>query len=300
MISCITVNYKDWPLTRQLIDSLKESVDDLEWIVVDNATVEKDRKEFERDYPWVKVLAFRENLGFAAANNVAIRQAKHPFIFLLNNDVKLSSSAIFPLLRYLEEQPGTAAVCPKVYYSHAENIIEFAGFTSLHPYLARNQMIGQGEEDRGQFAEMKVLPYLYGAAVMFRKKIIEDAGDIPEAYFLYYEEIEWSVNIRKADYLLAFEPKAHVYHASSATIGKASPTRIYYYYRNRWLFMRRNAQAFQKFVFGLYYVLLVLPIGFLKFMLKGRFDLLAALFRAFLWHWGNRTTAKGPYPRNED
>ena len=92
---------------------------------------------------------------------------------------------------------------------------------------------------------------------------------MPEAYFLYYEELDWCVRIAQAGYLLWYEPKATVFHRESRSAGQNSPLRTYYLTRNRLLFARRNLKGAYRWLSILYQTAVAVPKACLAATLKG-------------------------------
>ena len=105
----------------------------------------------------------------------------------------------------------------------------------------RNRSIGFGEDDNGQYDVPHPTPYAHGAAMMVKREAIEHAGMMPECFFLYYEELDWSMMLRRAGYDIWYEPAVTIFHKESQSTGQNSPLRTYYITRNRLLFTRRNA-----------------------------------------------------------
>ena len=118
--------------------------------------------------------------------------------------------------------------------------------------------------------------------MMVRREAIERAGMMPEEYFLYYEELDWSVRIREAGYRIAYDPRATVFHKESATTGRQSPLRSYYLTRNRLLFARRNRRGAARRLSVAYQLGAALPKSVLTSLLHNRRDLAAAVLRGAL------------------
>ena len=116
-------------------------------------------------------------------------------------------------------------VCPKIRFAWDNNPIQFAGYTPLSRITMRNRSIGFGEEDHGQYDAAHPTPYAHGAAMMVKREAIEKAGLMPECYFLYYEELDWSMMMRRAGYEIWYEPSTTIYHKESQTTGQQSPLR---------------------------------------------------------------------------
>lgn len=123
--------------------------------------------------------------------------------------------------------------------------------------------------------------------MMVRREAVEKAGPMPEEYFLYYEELDWSERIREAGYRIVYDPRTTVFHKESATTGRQSPLRSYYLTRNRLLFARRNRRGTERRLSILYQLGVALPKSVAAALLCGRRDLAAAVLRGgrdFLRH----------------
>ena len=281
ILSIITINYNGLKDTCELIDTLPLEDESIEVIVVDNASKEDEATEIEQRYPQIKVIRSQENLGFAGGNNLGIQAAKGKYLFFINNDTILShhTSDFSHLINRLESSPKIGAVSPKIKFSWGDNPIQFAGYTPLSSITMRNRTIGYGETDNGQYDTAHPTPYAHGAAMMIKREVIEKAGLMPECYFLYYEELDWSMMIRRAGYDIWYEPACTIFHKESQTTGQNSPLRTYYITRNRLLFAKRNINSPQKYLTYLYLIGIVALRDITKYTLHRRPDLAQATLK---------------------
>jgi GT2 family glycosyltransferase len=280
-LSIITINYNGLKDTCELIDTLPLGDESIEVIVVDNASAQDEATVIEKRYPQVKVIRSQENLGFAGGNNLGIKVAQGKYLFFLNNDTLLRPqvSDFRPLITRLESSPKIGMVCPKIKFSWGNQLIQFAGYTPLSPVTMRNKAIGCGETDHGQYETSRSTPYAHGAAMMIKREVIEKSGLMPECYFLYYEELDWSMMIRRAGYDIWYEPACTIFHKESQTTGQNSPLRTYYITRNRLLFTQRNQQGMEKYITYLYLIGIVAIRDLLKYTFQRRWDLVRATIR---------------------
>lgn len=278
-VSIVTVNFRQAAVTCDLLHSIaKLSYPKLETFVVDNGSLEDCSAQFKAQLPDVQVIVSKENLGFAGGNNLAIAKAKGDFVFLVNNDTVLSDGLIEALIARCQ-QPGVGAASPKIKYFDTPNIIQYAGFTPVNPLTGRNQAIGQGEVDEGQHDKARAVPYGHGAALMLRREVIEKIGLMPENFFLYYEELDWCEQIRRAGYQIWYEPASFILHKESISTGKASPLKTFYLTRNRLFFMRRNYFGWKLAAFLLFFCTVSLPIHISKQITQGKYDILKAFLK---------------------
>jgi len=274
-LSIITVNYNGYKDTCELIDSIPFN-EDMEVIVVDNGSKEDEASILQTRYPHIRVIRSDQNLGFAGGNNLGIKTAQGQYIYLVNNDTIFKDFNPQILIQRLESSPKIGMVCPKIRFAWGNNPIQFAGYTPLSPITIRNQAIGCGEEDTGQYNSPHPTPYAHGAAMMLKREVIDKVGIMPECYFLYYEELDWSMMITRKGYEIWYEPASTIYHKESQSTGQNSPLRTYYLTRNRLLLVKRNVKGIKKYVAYAYLQMIVAIRDILNYLLKGQMNLLKA------------------------
>ena len=277
-LSIITINYNGLKDTCVLIDSIPFK-ENLEVIVVDNASKLDEASAISGRYPQVRVIRSSHNLGFAGGNNIGIKEAKGKYILLINNDTFFKDFNIEPLIERLELSDKIGIVCPKLRFAWGSNPIQFAGYTPLSNITVRNQAIGFGKEDNGQYETAHPTPYAHGAAMLIKREVLERVGLMPECYFLYYEELDWSMMFTRAGYEIWYDPACTVYHKESQTTGQNSPLRTYYITRNRLLLVKRNYKGINKYLSYIYLIGLVATRDIIKYSLQGRFGLVKAVYK---------------------
>ena len=290
-LSIITINYNGLKDTCELIETLPLEDDSIEVIVVDNASTQDEATIIEQRYPQITVIRSKENLGFAGGNNLGIQASHGKYLFFINNDTLLTTASILPpkqgdregltsyfqpLIDRLESSPKIGIVCPKIRFAWGNAPIQYAGYTPLSKITFRNSAIGYGEEDQGQYDIPHPTPYAHGAAMVVKREVINKVGLMPECYFLYYEELDWSMMIRRAGYDIWYEPACTIYHKESQATGRNSPLRTYYITRNRLLFVKRNNTNAIRYLSYLYLIGIVAVKDILKSLLQCRFDLAQA------------------------
>ena len=254
----------------------------MEVIVVDNASMKQEADIIAQRYPQVIVIKSEKNLGFAGGNNIGILAAHGRYLFLVNNDTIFKDLNVEALIGRMGSSPKTGIVCPKIRFAWGNNPIQFAGYTPLSKITVRNNAVGFGEEDHGQYDAAHPTPYAHGAAMLVRRDAIDKVGLIPECYFLYYEELDWSMMFVHAGYQIWYEPKCTIFHKESQTTGQNSPLRTYYLTRNRLMLVQRNPLEFNKSLAYIYLICIVALRDIFKYALSARFIHLKATFRG-LW-----------------
>ena len=287
-VTIITVNYNHSGATCEMLESLYAcDYPELEVFVVDNASPSDHPEIIKEKFPSVKFIQSKVNLGFAGGNNLALRQSTGDYIYLVNNDTIIPRGNLERLVEVLDSDPSIGVVSPKIKFYSSPQTIQFAGYTDMSRYTFRNICIGYGEQDNGQHDVMRDTAFAHGAAMMLKREVIDRIGVMNEEYFLYYEELDWCARIRKAGYRIVYVPDTHILHKESLATGKSSPLQTYYLNRNRTLFIRRNTSGGRKMIGVLYQMCIVFPKNAIIFALKGQFDKVRAMSRAWIWNLKN-------------
>ena len=284
LISIVTINYNGLNDTSELIESIQAYIHSTSYeiIVVDNASKKDEASLLKEKYPVVNVIASPSNLGFSGGNNLGIKQAKGEFIFLLNNDTYITSDCFHYLIDSFQENPSAGMVCPKICFAAGKQNIQYAGYTTLSNITLRNKAIGLGEKDKGQYNLQYKTAYAHGAALMIRKKTIDQIGLMPEIFFLYYEEIDWSTKLKEEGYEIWYNGNCTVFHKESQSTGQESPLRTFYMMRNRLLYAWRHKRGITKWLSIVYLSTIAASKNSIQFMTKGRADLAAATYKGII------------------
>lgn len=301
MVSIITVNFNQTELSCALLESIRQQeYNDIEIIVVDNASTEDPTALFQQRYPEARVIRNEKNLGFAGANNRACIEAKGDFLFFVNNDAEITPGCIARLRHFLETTPAAGIVSPLICYYPANkghqllsvnapgpwhqwvnsppSIIQYAGMPQVNRFTGRSNMDGNGAENQGQYTQAFATGYAHGAGMMIPRRVWETVGPMQEAYFLYYEEIDWCERIRRAGYGVWVEPRALLWHKENSTMQGLGAAKTYYLTRNRIWFMKRYYGGWTFRFFCLFVVFITVPRNIIAYIFTGQW----ADLRAFL------------------
>ncbi len=285
-ISFITVNYNGIQHTADLLQSIftKNFLFSYEVIVIDNGSNSNEFEALRIKYPEIQGKYHTKNLGFAGGNNLGIDLAHGKYLYFLNNDTLLPEGAgdqLAAMLDFCQHRPEVGGLSPKIMYNSPPDLIQFAGSTPLSKITLRNKQIGYKEQDLGQYNTLQEIPYMHGAAMFVPRRVIEDIGPMPELYFLYYEELDWSCQI-STSYKIYYYPDAYIYHKESASTGIDSPLKSFYLTRNRLLFAFRNRTRTTRTLSIFYLITIASPLKMLKFIAKGKWSQVASSW-AGMW-----------------
>lgn len=282
-VSIIVVNYNCHSEVDALILSvLNQDFKNYELIIVDNNSPEKDILSLQSKYSQFKFIFLEENIGFAGANNIGIRESVGDYVFLLNADTLLQKNSIEELVNVLKENSKAAAVSPKLIY-YNEQLIQYAGSTELSSITVKNSHRGNRESNLEKYNDVEVTAFNHGAAMLVRRSAIEKVGLMPEDYFLYYEELDWCTSFKNNGYQLLYTGRTFVEHKASASTGKIQGLKSYYLTRNRVLYVQKKYPFGLKKVLALSYLFCIVFPKNVIVNIKS-FNTLKALTKALIWN----------------
>ncbi|HEY8308936.1 MAG TPA: glycosyltransferase family 2 protein [Gemmatimonadaceae bacterium] len=209
-----------------------------EVIVVDNASRDGTAAWLAETYPSVRRDCCAANLGFAAANNRAIRASSGTYVLTLNNDTEVSPDALALMVQTLDDAgPTVGAVMPMMVFAESPQVIACAGLEAFMNGVVRD--VGVGTSLNIVNEPFPIFGPSAGAA-LYRRAALDDVGWFDPAFFMYLEDADlaWRLRLRQWETLAL--PSAIVRHKVSATAGYGSPRKAYYLARNRWWCLLKN------------------------------------------------------------
>jgi len=294
-VSIITVNFNQHQVNIDFLKSLKQNLSSYtqEVIFVDNGSKTEYEEIYKEIYPTLIYIRSEKNLGFAGGNNLGIKVAKGDYLLFLNNDTEITPNLIDDLVSEMENNPKIGLISPLILFYDQPNIIQYAGFTEMNYLTGRNSGIGSMDIDEDQYSkDNRATGYCHGAAMMCRRSDLAKVGPMPENYFLYYEELDWCEKFKNAGLQMWFLGKAKIYHKESVSVGKESAIKTFFMTRNRMLFIRRNTDVLNTFLFATYYLLFACTKQIFGYLLKGRVDLVKWTVKAVLWNFTHGKNSK--------
>jgi GT2 family glycosyltransferase len=232
-LSVIVVSYNTCDVLRRCFQHLKESAEglSLEIIVVDNGSRDSSVEMLERDYPEFRLICSDVNLGFAAANNRAMRLARGRYIVLLNSDAFLKEGAVRCAIEHMDSDPkaglggarligeeGSWQPSARCFPSPLNDLLILSGLANRFP---NSRFFGRADRTWADPMEAREVDWVPGAFLIMRPEVLAQAGTFDEAFFLYYEEVDLCRRIKALGYKVMYWPDVVVVHLggeSSKTI----------------------------------------------------------------------------------
>lgn len=249
----LSVIIVSWNTRELLSDCLKSLVPECpertEIFVVDNASADGTVQLLRAQFPAVRVLANASNVGFAAANNQALRQAQGEFVLLLNPDTLVKRGAIHALVQFMRAQPRAGAAAPRLLNSDGSLQIScepaptlFSEFWRLF-HLDRFQRRASYAPARWQSEEPQQVEVARGACLIVRRALFEQLGWFDEQFYIYSEEVDLCQRLREAGYEIYWLRRAQVVHFGGSSTRQASDLMFLKLYQAKVQYFRKHFGA---------------------------------------------------------
>jgi len=266
----ITVNYKGAEDTAACIASLQQSAVPVSIVVVDNTPNDPELEEALSPYSDVQLIRAPENLGFGRGNNLGIEWALSntncEFIFILNNDATVESGCIEQLQNEMDKRSDVGLVTGRVVLMENPKILWYGG-GDIDWKKGGGRVPGIFKSSESvQALTAREVDFASGCAMMIRRQVLNVVGGFDPAFFMYDEDVDLSIRIRKAGYKIYYLPHALVLHVLQGSqrdkekkfVQKWSPDNPNYYFhiyhmvRNSIINARKHAKG-KDFIFFVFY-----------------------------------------------
>ena len=228
-LSIVILSYNTKRYLEQVLRSLaRVKKNDWEVIVVDNASQDGSAQMVKEEFPFVKCVSNRKNVGFSAGNNSGIRRAQGAYVLLLNSDTEVRDAESIPtLLSYMDKHPDVGVVTPKVVL--ADGTMDMAShrgiptpWNSFSYFVGLERVFGKipgaAHIFGGYHQTWKGVEYTHevdactAAAMLVRAAAIDEVGLLDEQFFMYGEDLDWCYRFRKAGWKIVYNPEATIIH----------------------------------------------------------------------------------------
>ena len=240
-LSIVIVNYNVKYFLKQCLASVfgsdKRLADgselELDVWVVDNDSVDGSVEMVRSDFPQVHMIENHENVGFAKANNMALKQATGDLLLLLNPDTVVERDTFVQCADFMAAHSDCGGLTVKMvdgkgnylreskrgFPSPAASFYKISGLTRLFPGSRRFAAYYMGHLDEDEVNKIEILP---GAFLMFRREVYTKTGGLDESYFMYGEDIDFSWSIKQAGWENYYLPTTRIIHYKGESTRKGS------------------------------------------------------------------------------
>lgn len=267
-LAVIVLNYNGEQLLKLFFDSIKNVLgQQVDLIFVDNNSSDNS-VEFVRKFKIqnskfkIKLIQNERNLGFTGGNNRGIAYAldkNYDYIMLLNNDVLVKGKFWQPMITYLEQNKEVGLISPKIYFAtgyetdkskyspdQLGQVIWYAGGKIDWENINASH-VGVDAVDQGQFDQPKQTDFATGCCLMAPKRVWQKVGLLDDRYYLYYEDSDYSQQVKQSGYEVHYVPQATIWHLNAGSSACGGELQDYFITRNRLLFGMRWANLRTKF-----------------------------------------------------
>jgi len=223
-LSIVYINYNTRGLLKQSLKHLFMTAPalDFEVIVVDNNSSDNSVVMMEKDFPNVRLVKAKKNLGYAGGANLGIKNSKGSYVAIFNPDIFITKNSLESLVNYLDNNLSVGVIGPKLV--NADGSLQYSCYrfpTISTPILRRtflgNTSFGKKILDNYLMKDfshevVKEVDWLLGGALVCRRSVLEKVGYMDERYFLYFEDTDLSRSIKKIGYKVIYLPSAKMVH----------------------------------------------------------------------------------------
>jgi GT2 family glycosyltransferase len=249
----------------------------LEVVVVDNASADGSADEVRRGFPDVAVIANATNEGYAKANNRGWRATSAPLVMLLNSDTEVRQGAVETLVATLEAKPDVAIVGPRTVGTGGRiQVSSGPDLTPLREWRQRRLVLGVKKGDPRVLAKAEALyssphepVWVSGSCLIVRREALAAVGGLDEDFFLYEEDVDLCVRVRRLGHRVLFEPRAEVVHHLGRSVAKDAEAARAHYRRSHLLYYRKHHGPWRVALLRAYLAVLGVP-GVLGAIFAGR------------------------------
>jgi GT2 family glycosyltransferase len=229
-VSIVIVNWKTPQLLAGCLESIKSDCkyDQFEIWVVDNNSADGSVEMLTEKFPYVRLIANKENVGFSKACNQAIPDTKGRYILLLNPDTTVEPDAISKLADFMDANPRCGAAGPKVLNSDGtlqlacrrafpSPAAAFYRVTYLSRIFPNNPTFSKYNFTFANPDKLLEVDALSGSCMMVRRQAVDEVGLLDEDIFMFGEDIDWCWRIKQAKWTVFYVPESVIYHIHGAS-----------------------------------------------------------------------------------
>ncbi|HWY57351.1 MAG TPA: glycosyltransferase family 2 protein [Terriglobales bacterium] len=252
-MSVVVLNWNGQDMTVDCLHSLM-AMSHVEYniTVVDNGSNDNSIETIRQKFPDVQIIANKQNLGFALGCNVAMEEALkeqgYDYILLVNNDTIIDPDLLAELVQEADRCPKAAICSPKIYYYEPRDLLWWAGGT-YSPWTGMASHLGRRQQDKGQYDSARDLDWATGCVMLLRVKALREVGLFDAEIFATSEDVDLSLRIREAGYVIRYVPLARVWHREGVDLRKnvGERFRFFMFMRNTLWVLHKHARFYHWF-----------------------------------------------------
>lgn len=242
-LSIVIVSYNVRTFVEQCLDSVQKASRgiDVEVFVVDNASADDTVEVIGHRYPWVHLIANTSNLGFAGANNIAIRQSVGEYVLLLNPDTVVGEDTLRHSLAFMDVHPEAGGAGVKM-HNEDGTVAPESRRALPTPWVSCLKMLGFTKRyymSHLPWDEPAQIEVISGAFCLLRKKALDEIGLLDEDFFMYGEDIDLSYRLLKGGWQNWYLPYPIIHYKGKST-QKSDYRYVHIFYQAMLIFFRKH------------------------------------------------------------
>lgn len=259
-LSVIIVNFNTKELLQKCLQAVLDSQTAFshEVWVVDNASTDGSVEMVKAEFSSVKLLESKENVGYAKANNQAIKKSQARYVLLLNSDVEVSTDTFDKMLSFMDNNPTVGIsgckvikpdgrldkACRRSFPNPVNAFFRLFGFSLLFPKsLLASYNLGYLPED-----EIAEIDSVMGAFLLIRRAVIEKIDLLDEDFFMYGEDLDFCFRAKKAGFKVMYVPITTVVHYKGSSSRKQANLALYEFHRAMQVFYDKHYRSRYNFL----------------------------------------------------
>lgn len=252
-LAVIIVNWNTRQLLLDCLAALPAATAGLavETWVVDNGSADGSVAAVAAHFPQVRLIVNQGNLGFAAANNQAIRASASRHILLLNSDTVPAPGSLATLVHFLDHNSQVGIVGPRLRNGDGSVQLSYASFPTVASELTGRNLRKRRPYGASNGAEVYSVDWIGGACLLIRRAAVASFGLLDEAYFMYTEEADWCYRARQAGWAVCYLPEVEVVHLGGQSSRMASTRMKAELYRSKLRFFRKHYRPARAWALGM-------------------------------------------------
>lgn len=282
LVSIVIINWNGINDLKDLLLSFRKvTYKNFEIIIVDHGSIDGSVEYVKKNYPKIKILEKKKNLGFALGNNVGVKEARGEYVLLLNNDTVAKPDFLDHLVAAIKDE-NVGVVQPKIIFEDSKKL-QSAGTYLTNSGFLYHLGYDKNPEDKKYQKSYEIFS-ANGSCMLIKREVIDRVGLFDKDFFLYFEETDFCWRVWLAGYTVKYIPEAVIYHKGGRT-AKTLPSAFinFHSFKNRINTLIKNLSVWE-LVKMLPVQLILVQVAAVSFLFRGGIKVAISTEKAMFWN----------------